>query len=186
MHTEKLARAKHPKIAGVLDLDNLSNFKRENPQNPQAIIDVIGLTRALQERGVSRGTACRNFGFTATAASVWQQAGFQVCNANDNCDAKVIEAAESYASDHELKWLILCGGDGDYSQLVTNLKAKGVRVEIWSLRHKTSRKLIKLADNIRYIDKFVIRPRKARRANSAASLPRVGHANDNQPASPAR
>ena len=159
------------RAACVIDLDNILHrgFEKSGAARPQAQLDILRLSSALRERGITRGTICRNREFPALAEQLWDRLGFKVVAARKNCDDAVIDAAKHYAQ-AGVQELVLVGGDDDYRRVVTSLRAQGVRVEIWSRRAKASEKLISASDAVRYIDDFIIVPIGAN-SNARAPMP---------------
>lgn len=139
----------------VADFDNLANDSDTNPDQPQALVDVLGLARILRAEGVTKGTVVRNRTFSAIADAVWKQAGFDTKSCHRNVDDDVIEVARAYAQDPALRTLVLLGTDGIYTRLVTELQARGIRVLVWGVKRKFSRRLKEQATNIRYLDKWI-------------------------------
>jgi uncharacterized LabA/DUF88 family protein len=150
-------------VACVVDLDNLLHRgfdKRSGTAKPQGQLDILGLSAALRQRGVACGTICRNWDFPPLAQQLWAKLGFKVVASRHNCDDDVISEAESYA-EAGVAQLILVGGDGDYTKAVKALRARGIRVEIWSRKASTSEDLAGAADSVRYIDRYLTMPRPA-------------------------
>jgi hypothetical protein len=168
------ARRTRGHVRLVADWDNLANNKDVNPDQPQAVVDVIGLTRLLHAEGATAGTVLRNWRFSAMADAIWSQAGFDTKACHRNVDDDVIQAARDYARDPSLKTLILLGSDGKYALLVEELRAQGIRVVVMGCKRKFSRRLKSHASNIRYIDKLVLlTPRDERSAPNHASATTV-------------
>jgi hypothetical protein len=153
------ARKADGRLACVVDLDNMLHrgFDRQTKRpRPQADIDVMGLSAELYARGVSRGTVCRNREFSLLASAIWRAKGFKVLAAHKNCDNAVIDEALTYAKTG-IDTLILIAGDGDYTDLVKELRRKGICVEVWARSYNISTGLAKAASNIRFVDRFVKR-----------------------------
>jgi hypothetical protein len=149
--------------ACVVDLDNLLHRgfeKRTGAARPQAQLDVRAFAAALKQRGVTIGTICRNRSFTALAEQTWAALGFTAIAAGKNCDPHVELAVENYAQ-AGCRDLVLVAGDGDYCGIVRRLQAQGIRVEVWSRKASASTELINTADQVRYIDTFLLPPSAA-------------------------
>jgi len=169
--------------ACVVDLDNILNRgfdKKRGAARPQAQLDILRLAAALREHGVTCGTICRNRDFPPLAEQLWGKLGFRVIAANKNCDDEVIEAAKGYAY-AGVSELILVAGDSDYVPLVTTLRARGIRVQVWSRRATTSKQLVGVASRVRDIDSFLTAPAAAN--TNEKTLPPAGYAAA-QPTSP--
>jgi hypothetical protein len=141
--------------ACIADLDNLLHrgFTGVGSARPQARLDVLGLSVKLRNRGVMRGTICRNHEFPTLAAALWSELGFRVVATRANCDDQVICESQRYA-EQGARMIVLVAGDGDYCDLVKKFHLRGIHVEVWARRGNISRRLVKLADSVEYIDEF--------------------------------
>ena len=151
-----------PVAACVVDLDNLlhrGRDKRLGCLRPRANVDVQALASALRERDVTRSIVYRNWSFSLLEERLWDAHGFETRSVGVNCDPHVIEALVALV-DAGCRHLILIAGDDDYSARVTRLRARGVRIEIWSRRTKTAATLAASADAVRYLDELIHIPQE--------------------------
>ena len=150
-HTHSSAR--RTTAACVVDHDNLCN--RTGIQHNRALLDIFRFADALRQRGVSEGTICRNWHFSAVADRMWHSLGFEVLAAQRNCDPDVILSMIHYV-EQSYRDLILVAGDGDYVRAVDLIRRCDVRVEVWSRRRAISTRLAAAADRVCYVDRFLI------------------------------
>jgi hypothetical protein len=140
---------RRPRIACVIDADNIW----VHGNKPRASRFVLRLVEALEQRGIQRGTVCRNV-FSESELALWQPTRFEPRAANCNCDPFVVHAAIAYLQGG-LDWLILVGGDGDYVPLVKAAQAAGASVEVWTRRSTASHALMKTADRVCFVEDIV-------------------------------
>jgi len=143
--------------AAVVDLDNMLHRgfdKISGRPRPQADLDIEGFCSELRGRGAYSGTICRNRAFREQDARSWHEQGFEVLAAGGNCDDVVAQEARRYAAIGK-RTIILVAGDGDYKKLATELRGRGVFIEVWARRANHSAKLAQAASRVRFIDQFL-------------------------------
>jgi len=139
-------------------MDNLTHRgfdNRTDHARPHGQLDILGLTSALRQSGVVRGTMCRNWDLPALAEQLWTKLGFKVIASRRNCDPEVIGEALRYA-DAGFSQLTICSGDAGYTETVNNLRKRGIRVDIWTRKATASARLVSAACDVRYIDDFFV------------------------------
>jgi uncharacterized LabA/DUF88 family protein len=73
---------------------------------------------------------------------------------NSDWDAGIIEDAKRLMSGFET--LVLVSGDGDFAELVGEIKSRGKRVEVMCFEEDLSISLAKVADRVTYLDDSVL------------------------------
>ena len=71
-------------------------------------------------------------------------------------------ALDALAIGQKVDTVCLVSGDSDFADLVTALKAKGVRVESYGVRGSFAEELQRVSDAAFYIDEYLLRPMPAR------------------------
>jgi len=139
----------NPRIAAVFDGDNLFRHWARGQIQPC----VPALTEALRNRGVQSTTVVRNF-FRREERLRWRGAGVETKSVNRNCDRDAMLVAIEYVM-RGLDTLILGTGDSDFLPLVNATRHAGTSVELWTKQRSVSRKLLSVADSVRFIDDLI-------------------------------
>jgi uncharacterized LabA/DUF88 family protein len=145
-------------IVCVIDFNNVCSRRGKLGRRAWAQLDVLKFAAALKDRGVSQGTICQHQPFTAYSSKIWSGLGLKTISTRENADERVKLEAVTYALKANLGWLVLVASDGGYAEIVTKIRACGIKVELWALRHAASRDLLYLADRVRWIDDLLVEP----------------------------
>jgi hypothetical protein len=156
----------------VIDGDNCRHrgFDKATRQpRAQNEMDVLGLARALRAKGIDGGTICQNRPFTAMAQHIFRGLGFEAVSVGENCDEAAIRVCERYAAEGASR-LALVTGDEDFLALVKSLQCRSVKVDIFALTQRCSKRLREAADTFTAIDPYFRPPANDIRSNERCSL----------------
>ncbi len=153
----KFAASSAPRIACIVDLDNLCSRRGQHGTRAWAHLDVVAFTAAIRNRGATKGIVFQNQNAGDFGLKLWSAGGLGCVATGTNVDPSVKLAAVDYAL-AGLDCLILVASDGGYDEVIHAIRRCGVRVELWALRATVARHLVYAADAVRWIDDLVREP----------------------------
>lgn len=153
----KFAASSAPRIACIVDLDNLCSRRGQHGRRAWAHLDVVAFTAAIRDRGATKGIVFQNQNAGEFGLKLWSAGGLGCVATGINVDPLVKLAAVDYAF-AGLDCLILVASDGGYDEVIHAIRRCGVRVELWALRAAVARHLVYAADAVRWIDDLVREP----------------------------
>lgn len=172
MHKTGSAVAWQPRIACVIDVDNMLARRGQFGRYARATLDLFRLRDLLRERGVTEGVAFQNYPFTALGAKVWECLGISAVSTRKNADDAAKLQAINFALD-QVDRVIVISGDSDFAEVADAIRGY-CKVEVMCLRASASRELMWAADQVTWVDDAVIEPE--------LPLAAEHHANENRPA----
>lgn len=160
-------------VACVVDMDNVCSRRGKYGDWAWAHLDVLKFGAALKERGVTLGTICQHRPFASCGAKLWTSLGLKPVHTWKNADDQVKLEAVTYALEKNIGWLVLVACDGGYFDTLSTIRECGIKIELWALRNAVSRKLIFLADRVRWIDDLISEPHPPGNEAVNANIPPI-------------